>query len=128
MPGRGNSSSSLDNALANLKKLHEAGVPICAGTDSNDYPEFPAISFPMGISYHEELELMRRGGMTTAQVLRSATSEAAKTFGFVDRGSVKEGLRADLVLVEGNPVEDISVSKNIRRVWIGGVEVPLSAS
>ena len=120
----GKEGLSFDTVLANLEKLHQAGVPLCAGTDAND---IPTLAYPMGISLHDELELMTRGGMTTTEVLRAATSEAAKAFGFGDRGSVREGLRADLALVEGNPVEDIAATKNLRRVWIGGVEVPLSS-
>jgi len=125
-PGRGH--LTFDTALANLRKLHDAGVPLCAGTDANDVPELPQFTHPMGVSLHDELELMTQGGMTTTEVLRGATSRAAEAFGFDDRGRVKEGMRADLVLVEGNPVESIAATKNVRKVWIGGVEVALPSS
>lgn len=110
---------SLDPALANLVKIHEAGIPICAGTDSND---LPFISMPHGKSLHRELELMARS-MSSVDVLRSATSTAARCFGLAGKGEVKGGMRADLVLVEGNPVDDIGCISKIKAAWVDGVVV-----
>ena len=58
--------------------------------------------------------------MTPEEALRSATSVVAKRFGFSDRGRLAEGLNADLLLVEGNPLEDIDATLNIRGVWRDG--------
>jgi len=56
-------------------------------------------------------------GFTPIEALKSATSITAKRFGFSDRGRISEGLKADLVLVEGNACEDIDVTLNLRGVW-----------
>jgi imidazolonepropionase-like amidohydrolase len=70
---------------------------------------------------HQELYLLvHKVGMTPEEALRSATSDVAKCFGFEDRGRIAEGLNADLVLVEGNPCEDIDASLNLRGVWREG--------
>jgi imidazolonepropionase-like amidohydrolase len=58
--------------------------------------------------------------MTPTEALRSATSLTAKRFKFEDRGKLAEGLKADLLLVEGNPLEDIDATLNIRGVWREG--------
>ncbi|KAK2031266.1 amidohydrolase [Colletotrichum zoysiae] len=109
------------NATATVRTLHDAGVTICAGTTAN---LVPGAQMPFGESLHEELRLLvEDAGMSRLDVLRSATCVAAKAFRLSDRGIVRGGLRADLVLVEGNPLEDINVTRNIRRVWIQGEEV-----
>lgn len=59
-------------------------------------------------------------GFTPIEALQSATSLPAKRFNFSDRGQIKEGLRADLLLVEGNPTERIDDTLNIRGVWTKG--------
>ena len=59
-------------------------------------------------------------GFTPVEALRSATSLPAKRFNFSDRGQIKEGLRADLLLVEGNPMEDIDHTLDMRGVWAAG--------
>jgi len=53
--------------------------------------------------------------------LRAATYLNAKRFNFADRGEIKAGLKADLVLVEGNPLEDIDATLSLRGVWKEGV-------
>lgn len=70
---------------------------------------------------HQELYVfVHKVGMTPEEALRSATSVAAKRFKFDDRGRLAEGLNADLLLVEGNPLEDIDATLNIRGVWRDG--------
>jgi imidazolonepropionase-like amidohydrolase len=61
-------------------------------------------------------------GLSISAALRAATSLPAKHFGLSDRGAVEPGLRADLVLVDGDPLADISATRAIRRVWLAGVE------
>lgn len=101
--------------------LHAAGVPILAGTDANTTPGVP-YQPAFGASLHDELALLVEAGLTTAAALRAATSLPAKHFGLSDRGSIKPGLRADLVLVDGDPLADINATRAIRRVWLAGVE------
>lgn len=80
----------------------KAGVSIVAGTDSGqDW-------FPLGSSLLRELEIMHEEGMENLEVLKSATSRAAKLLDLEDRGQVAEGFRADLLIVRGNPLEHIS--------------------
>lgn len=70
---------------------------------------------------HHELHLLvHHCAFTPAEALRSATSLPAKRFNFADRGQIKEGLRADLVLVEGDPTGDIACTLDLRGVWTKG--------
>lgn len=73
--------------------------------------------------HHELYLLVHEGGLTPQDALRSATSLTAQRFGFKDRGEIAEGRRADLLLVEGNPLQNIDDSLNIRGVWRGGIEL-----
>ncbi|KAF4784660.1 putative amidohydrolase [Colletotrichum scovillei] len=109
--------NNYDNATESVRTLHEAGVTICAGTTANVVPG-AQVSF--GESLHEELCLLVEAGMPTLDVLRSATCVASKAFSLGDRGNLRGGCRADLVLVEGNPFEDISVTRKLKGVWIQG--------
>lgn len=101
--------------------LDRAGVPILAGTDSNAAPGAPA-SVPHGLGLHQELELLVDAGLSTASVLRAATELPARHFRLPDRGAVRPGLRADLILVDGDPLADIRATRNITRIWAAGVE------
>jgi len=69
---------------------------------------------------HEELELLVEAGLEPLQALRSATRLPADVWGLHDRRRVEPGMIADLLLVQGNPLEDISVTRQIRKVWVGG--------
>lgn len=81
----------------------------------------PAVGTAFGLSMHQELYLLvHKIGMTPEEALRSATSLNAKCFNFTDRGRLAEGLNADLLLVEGNPLENIDDTLNIRGVWREG--------
>jgi imidazolonepropionase-like amidohydrolase len=75
-----------------------------------------------GASLHHELQLLVRAGLTPLEALRAATSIPARRFGLLDRGKIVSGARADLLLVEGNPVENISDTLNIVSVWRQGVK------
>lgn len=108
-------------ARASVTALYRAGVPILAGTDANAAPGVPA-RIPHGESLHHELELLVDAGLSTVDALRAATSLPARHFGLHDRGAIGPGLRADLVLIDGDPLEDIRATRAIRRVWCGGVE------
>ncbi|GKZ20315.1 hypothetical protein AbraIFM66951_004182 [Aspergillus brasiliensis] len=108
-----------DIARQNVAALHRAGVPILAGTDANTAPGSPA-TVAHGVTLHEELELLVDCGLSPVEVLRAATSLPARYFGLTDRGVVAPGYRADLVLVRGDPTQDIGVTRNIEGIWIGG--------
>jgi imidazolonepropionase-like amidohydrolase len=100
-----------------LRQLARAGVPLLAGTDA------PMPGTTYGASLHDELALLVRAGLTPEQALAAATSSPARAFGLGDRGTIRPGMRADLVLVEGNPASDIRATRNIIAVWKRGVRV-----
>ncbi|HSS78654.1 MAG TPA: CIA30 family protein, partial [Thermoanaerobaculia bacterium] len=106
------------NALDAVRQLKAAGVPILAGTDA------PNPGTAHGPSIHRELELLVQAGLSPAEALAAATSVPAKTFGLKDRGSISPGLRADLVLVKGDPTASITASRDILKVWKIGQEIP----
>ncbi|KAF2799781.1 hypothetical protein K505DRAFT_370731 [Melanomma pulvis-pyrius CBS 109.77] len=104
-------------AYESVKMLKKAGVDIVIGSDSAG----PAVGTAFGLSVHQELYLfVHKAGFTPEEALRAATSVTAKRFKFSDRGRLAEGLNADLLLVEGNPLEDIDATLNIRGVWREG--------
>ena len=71
---------------------------------------------------HGELELLVGAGLTPVQALTAATSAPARAFRLTDRGVIAAGKRADLVLVEGDPTNDITATRRIVSVWKRGVE------
>jgi len=100
-----------DHGLRLTGAAHRSGVHILVGTDT-------AIG---GFRYHDELALLVRAGLTPAQVLRAATIDAARYAGLDDRfGSVGIGKQADLVLLSADPLKDISNTRRIQSVFIGG--------
>jgi imidazolonepropionase-like amidohydrolase len=112
---------SYDAARCSVAELHRAGVPILAGTDANAGPGIP-FSPRHGESLHDELELLIEAGLSTFEALRSATVLPAQHFGLHDRGVIEPGRRADLVLIDGDPIADIRATRQIRQVWCAGVE------
>ena len=105
-------------ARDSVAAAYRAGVPILAGTDANaDSPA--AVSH--GDSLHHELELLVEAGLSPADALRAATELPARYFGLEDRGVIEPGRRADLVLIDGDPLQDIRATRSIRRVWCGGI-------
>lgn len=109
-------------ALASTAKLHRAGVTILAGTDAPN----PTTTF--GVSLHLELELLVRAGLSPAEALTAATAAPARFFHAADRGRIARGLRADLVLVEGNPLADIHATRRIAAIWKNGWPVDRTPS
>ncbi len=100
-----------------IRQLKSAGVPILAGTDAPN----PGTSH--GVSIHRELELLVTAGLTPLEALASVTSVPAGIFGLTDRGRVDVGLRADLLLVRGDPSTDILATRKIESIWKCGVQV-----
>ena len=113
---------NFDHVKASVRSLIKSGVPVIAGTDSNHSPYAPA-HVSHGISLHDELALYVEAGMTPVEALQSATSSPAKAFELNDRGMIEAGRRADLLLVEGDPLLNIHDTKKVKDVWIAGVQV-----
>jgi imidazolonepropionase-like amidohydrolase len=111
---RGAGKSVLQHALDTVRQLKAAGVPILAGTDA------PNPGTTHGASMHRELELLVSAGLSPTEALAAATSVPARVFGLEDRGRIAPGLRADLVLIAGDPASDITATRNIVRVWKAG--------
>jgi imidazolonepropionase-like amidohydrolase len=107
----------LANLYANLRALRDARVPILAGTDA------PNPGLAHGASLHQEMELLVEGGLSPIEALAAATSVPARCFGLHDRGRIAPGLRADLLLVRGDPTLDITTTRDIVSVWKGGVQL-----
>jgi hypothetical protein len=90
--------AAFDKLLAMVKALQDAKVTLLTGTD--DLP---------GLMLHRELELFVRAGIANADVLRMATLDAARSLGMADQvGSIAKGMRADLVVVDGDPLTRIA--------------------
>lgn len=99
-------------------RARRAGVRVVVGSHS------AVPHAERGWAYQRELELLVEAGLTPMQTIVAATSENARFFRVEERlGSVEPGKLADLVLVEGDPLKDISVMRNVRRVMLGGVWV-----
>lgn len=116
-PTHPDSKVNFANALAAVRALHSAGVPVLAGTDA------PNPGTTHGASIHRELELLVQAGLSPAEALIATTSAPAKAFALGDRGSIAPGLRADLLLVKGDPTQDVTATRDIVAVWKTGVEV-----
>ncbi len=107
----------LPNALESVRVLHAAGVPLLAGTDAGN----PGTTH--GASLHGELELLVRAGLSPIEALRAATATPARIFALADRGRIAPGMRADLLLVDGDPTLDITATRSIAAVWKNGFAV-----
>jgi imidazolonepropionase-like amidohydrolase len=103
--------ASYDKCLQFIGRLHQAGVPIVAGTDDI-----------AGFTLYRELELYVKPGIPAADVLQIATRNAAEATGTLDsRGTIEPGKLADLILVDGDPIANISDIRRVSFVMKGGV-------
>jgi hypothetical protein len=106
-----------EHLVSILPLLQAAGVSIMAGTDAGFLNSF---DYP-GIGLHEELSLFVKSGLTAPQALIAATRAGPAWFGLLDQyGSITTGRVADLVLLDGNPLEDITATRAIRAVVLRG--------
>jgi imidazolonepropionase-like amidohydrolase len=97
--------------MSNLKKLADAGVVIATGTDAGNIGTLHVSS------YFDELRAMQQSGMNNWQLLQASTINGAKAVGKeAEFGLVKKGARADLILLEKNPIDDIANLQTID--WI----------
>ena len=102
-------------SLQNLKKLHDAGIPIVMGTDAGN------IGTLHGPSVFREMALEHEAGLTPLEVLRTATTNGAHAFGNADLGAIAPGKLADLVLLDADPLADVKNLSRAERVIKGGV-------
>lgn len=104
---------SEDETIEVLRKLHEMGVMIVAGTDPPG----------AGVNYSDdlflELEMYQQAGMNNLEVLRTTTGNAAKAFD-IEVGLLEIGSKANLVLLNGNPIDDLENLKKVEQVWKNG--------
>lgn len=114
--------SSVDKARSiaaahvdSVRRAHEAGVRIAMGTDC-------------GVGAHgtnlEEVELMTEAGISPLEALHATTGSAAELMDIAtDRGTIRPGLRADLVVVDGDPKDVTKLGERVRAVYLDGTEV-----
>ena len=112
-------------AIEEIKRVipvfYRAGVSIIVGTDA------PWPYLIPGFSFHDELVILHRAGLTPAQVLTAATREASLRLG-VDHltGTLEEGKAADLLIAAGNPLSEIEDIRRVREVFRGGQRVDVA--
>jgi imidazolonepropionase-like amidohydrolase len=95
--------------------MHKAGVKVLAGSDFSDWALVP------GVDLHNELTLLAETGFSPMEALQAATTLPAQFLGkSADFGSVEVGKIADLVLLDADPLEDISHTRKIHAVILGG--------
>jgi imidazolonepropionase-like amidohydrolase len=100
--------------LAEIKKLHDAGIPILAGTDP------PNLNINYGTDLYEELFLFKEAGLSNLEILKTATSNVTKAFDLANMGFIQKGYIADMILINGDPAENIQDIKNIEMIWKAG--------
>ncbi len=113
---------AVDQARNNLLRAWKAGVPLVMGTDSGNPLVFP------GPSMHHEIQLWVQAGIPISVALQAATSNAAKLLGAEKRiGAIRKGMDADLLMVDGNPLQDIGATERISMVVLKGERIRRSA-
>jgi hypothetical protein len=133
-------TSKIENAYESVRQLKAAGIDIlwyvqapetlyCKRADpveslSGSDAVGPAPGTAWGLSIHQDLYLLvEYCGFTPQEALRAATSVNARKFRLNDRGVIAVGRKADLVLLEGNPLENIGDTLNLRSVWRDGYKL-----
>lgn len=110
---------ALPTALKNLIKLYRAGIPIALGTDAGASP-----IRAQGFSEHMELQLMVKAGLTPMEAITIATRNGARLLQIdKDQGTLEKGKKADFLVLDKDPLSDISNTLSISAVWKNGVKV-----
>lgn len=117
-----NASCNYSNIQTNVANMYAVGVPIAVGTDA--VGSFAGvINYPFGRSLHYELQNLVDAGFGNAEAIQGATAGAAKLYRLYDRGTIATGMRADLLLLNSNPIEDITNTLDINEAWVGGIQI-----
>ena len=106
--------AGLEIANQNLKKLFDAGVSIAFGTDTGPPARF------QGYFEHLELDRMVGAGIKPADVVAIATGGSARCLGLTGTGHLQAGQRADVIVLDGDPLADIKAVHRLESIWIGG--------
>jgi imidazolonepropionase-like amidohydrolase len=96
-----------------MEEMHRGGIRVTPGTDCG------AVGVPPGYGFHIELSLLAQA-MPARDVLRSATSVAAHWLRRDDLGTIAPGKRADVVLLNADPLANIANTRDIAAVWMDG--------
>jgi imidazolonepropionase-like amidohydrolase len=111
--------AGLEMAKKNLKTLSDAGVKIAFGTDSGIPTRFP------GYFEHRELQLMVEAGLTPMKAIVAATGTNAEILGGAKTfGTLQPGRRADFLVLDANPLDDIHNTEKLSAVWQSGKVAP----
>jgi len=117
-PAFARNESGFKTAMANLKKIFDAGIAVALGTDSGAFP-----IRTQGFSEHLELQLLNEAGLTPLQAIMIATKNAAAALGLNDYGVIEKGKVADLLILDGDPSVDIKNTRKISGVYKNGVKL-----
>jgi len=119
-PDRGDSIEvrAFRHMMEFVGRANKAGVRLVVG--SHSYVPYAELGF----AFQREMELMHESGLTNMEVIVAATLQNARFFRIDDRlGSIEQGKIADLIFVEGKPLDDIKAMRNVKRVMLNGVWV-----
>ena len=103
--------------LKEIKRLHDVGITILAGTDP------PNANINMGTDLYKELHYLSQAGLSPLEVLKSATSYPAEMFHLKEIGYIKPGYKADMILLSDDPTVSISNIEHIDTIWKEGVAI-----
>ena len=107
----------LEVAYENVRRMKAAGISLLVGTDA------PNAGTAHGVSIHDEFVHFINAGFTPIEALQSATSLPSKIFALEGRGSIEVGMRADLIVFNGKPDENILDTRTITRIYKNGYEL-----
>jgi len=109
--------SPMPTVLREIRRVHDAGIPIVAGTDAPNY----------GVNYTddliEELAIYARAGLSNADVVRSATGTPARIFQLDGIGRIVEGAPANMILLNADPLANVSALRDVTGIWKNGTRV-----
>ncbi len=103
-----------EDLKAEVKRLYDAGITILAGTDP------PNVQINFGDDLYKEMKLLAEAGISNIDVLKAATSNPILRFKLEKRGFIKENYIADMILIDGNPLENIEDIGKINTIWKSG--------
>lgn len=109
--------SSMELVKSELLRLHQTGIKILAG---NDPPNF-GINY--GDDFFAELQIYKDAGIPNLEVLKTATGNPANIFDLKDIGTIKERSVANMLLIDGNPLENLEYLRRIKHIWKNGKKI-----